>query len=579
MKKEFSLSKEKAILNFSLKYCETFDGILNSNAFKTILRSYISDIQNKSTKSYNMLSHFSKDASIDTIVADSISIFKLLTIMAIEEVVKIDENYSSILNNREVFVKYIEGLYSYWRKLERYSVINSIRRSSGFSSVSFIDANNKFSDQILSLYRKISKNILGKSPTVYRQLPAGVNAGIIVNNTGWSSQRGYEILEEIPFIQSVVLEAPFITYPKKNKRDQPFYEVFSNPLLDININKEQWFCYPAKIGDLIGYIYFHRDFMSHGITLCNLFEMAKYDEYAGKKPDLVYVFGVPDENENKNVFYHDKKADIMLGYASYSEDIDYFGYMKKMCLTLHNLIQINRGNLPIHGAMVNITLKSGKSSNVVLVGDSGAGKSESLEAFRSLSSDHIADMVIVYDDMGMITKKDDKYIGVGTEIGAFVRLDDLDQGYAFKELDRSIFMNPDKINARLVMPVATYEEIIKGYEVEYILYANNYDGVEENGKHISFFENSDEAIKVFKEGKRMSKGTTTEDGIVESYFANPFGPMQKQEETDKLIEEYFKGFFGSNIKVGQIKTCLGIQGSEKEGPRKAALELFDLISK
>ncbi len=28
----------------------------------------------------------------------------------------------------------------------------------------------------------------------------------------------------------------------------------------------------------------------------------------------------------------------MLGYANYSEEIDYFGYMKKMILTLHNII-------------------------------------------------------------------------------------------------------------------------------------------------------------------------------------------------------------------------------------------------
>ena len=59
--------------------------------------------------------------------------------------------------------------------------------------------------------------------------------------------------------------------------------------------------------------------------------------------------------------------------------------------------------------------------------------------------------------MGIFKEKDGKVYGYGTEIGAFVRLDDL-IGYAFKELDRSIFMNPDKINARLVMPVAPYSE-------------------------------------------------------------------------------------------------------------------------
>ena len=79
----------------------------------------------------------------------------------------------------------------------------------------------------------------------------------------------------------------------------------------------------------------------------------------------------------------------MVGYVSHSEEIDYFGYMKKMTLTLHNLVMIKRGYLPIHGAMVNVELKNGKSANIVIMGDSGAGKSESLEAFRTLSEEYI----------------------------------------------------------------------------------------------------------------------------------------------------------------------------------------------
>ena len=89
--------------------------------------------------------------------------------------------------------------------------------------------------------------------------------------------------------------------------------------------------------------------------------------------------------------------------------------------------------------------------------------------------------------------------------------------------------------------------------------------------------NAEEAIKVFKSGPRMAKGTTTEKGLVESYFANPFGPVQKQKETDILIEKYFDTLYSTGVKVGQIKTCLGVKGQEKNGPRVAALELFDII--
>lgn len=294
-----------------------------------------------------------------------------------------------------------------------------------------------------------------------------------------------------------------------------------------------------------------------------------------KKPDIVYVFGVRDNNEDmQTIFYDDKENDIMLGYINYMESIDYFGYMKKMTLTLHNLIMIKRGYLPIHGAMVNIITKNNKEANVVIMGDSGAGKSESLEAFRELSDNYISDMTIIFDDMGVIKlNENEKPLGFGTEIGAFVRLDDLDAGYAFKEIDRSIFMNPDKINARLVIPVASYKEITKGYPIDLLLYANNY----EEGEELEFFTNIDTAIDVFRSGRRMAKGTTTERGLVETYFANPFGPAQKVEDTDKLIYEYFNKFFETGIKVGQLRTCLGVNGKEKEGPKKAAVKLLEQI--
>jgi hypothetical protein len=104
-------------------------------------------------------------------------------------------------------------------------------------------------------------------------------------------------------------------------------------------------------------------------------------------------------------------------------------------------------------------------------------------------------------------------------------------------------MNPDKTNARLVMPVATYKEIIKGYKVDLFLYANNYKVLEEGEPGIVFFKDQEEAKEVFRSGKRMAKGTTQENGLVESYLANPFGPYQKQEETDKLLNYYFDKLF------------------------------------
>lgn len=584
MRKEFSISNDKVIINFTAKYCTTFESLLDSEGFRRVLDVYLKQGQKKNNSTYKFLNRTLERKDTVGIRKELIQVFKLLTIMSAKQIVETNEKYNALLADKNDFILVIEDFYLFWRKLERYTLINSGNNvNQGLAAVNFIEANEGFSNLVLQLYRKVEMNVLGAAPKVFRQIPVGGNASLMIAKMLWPVPNGYEALEDIPFIDSIMLETPFITYPKKNTRDGMFTETAENPLRDLHLNKDHWFCYPAKVGELLAYIYFHRDYMEHGITLCNLFEMARKEECRGRKPDMVFVFGATgDEEEDtlRTVFYDDKENDIMLGYINHSDLIDYFGYMKKMTLTLHNLIMIKRGYLPIHGAMVHLTLKSGKTANVVIMGDSGAGKSESLEAFRSLSEDYISDMDTIFDDMGLFKYEDGNIVAYGTETGAFVRLDDLDQGYAFKEMDRSIFMNPDKTNARLVMPVAPYHVIVKGHKVDLFYYANNYTGVEDGEKHLEYFDNVEEAMEVFKSGARMAKGTTTEKGLVNTFFANPFGPAQKEEETTKIIEKYFTAMFNeANVKVGQIKTCLGVSGQEKKGPRNAALELFEEIKK
>ena len=577
MKKEFSISNDKVLMNFSARYCNNFESLLESEGFRRVLSVYLKKAEKKRTLSYRYLVSSLNTTDLSRLREDMTQVFKWLTIMDVKEIVEFNPKYEGLLGSKEDFIKVIEDFYLFWRRLERYTIIQNDKISQGLAAMNFTEANSSFEKLILKFYRKIEQNVLGRYPLVFRQLTAGGNCSIMINKLLWPIPRGYEILEDINFIDCILLEPPFITYPKKNTRNGMFTGVQENPLKYTHINKDHWFCCPIKVGELIAYVYFHRDYMNHGITLCNLFEVATKEECRGRRPDIIYVFGINDGEELKTVFYDDDENNIMLGYVNYSEEIDYFGYMKKMILTLHNLIMIKRGNLPIHGAMVNIQMKNGKHANVVIMGDSGAGKSESLEAFRTMSEEYISNMTVIFDDMGTFKEINGEVYGYGTEIGAFVRLDDLAQGYAFREIDRSIFMNPDKINARLVMPVSPYSEIVKGYKIDVLLYANNFTDVSEGEKSIDYFDNVEDAKKLFKTGPRMAKGTTTEEGLVQSYFANPFGPAQKQEETDILIEKYFNTMFNGNVKVGQIKTCLGIKGKEQQGPRKAALDLFEII--
>ena len=136
-------------------------------------------------------------------------------------------------------------------------------------------------------------------------------------------------------------------------------------------------------------------------------------------------------------------------------------------------------------------------------------------------------------------------------------------------------MNPDKVNARIVIPITDYKDVVAKHDVDMFLYANNY---EEDGEALSFFDSPEEALQVFRSGARMAKGTTTEMGIVESYFANPFGPVQRKEQTEPILQDYFKRMFKQGVKVGQLRTRLGIKGNEHKGPKEAAIAILKYVT-
>jgi len=278
------------------------------------------------------------------------------------------------------------------------------------------------------------------------------------------------------------------------------------------------------------------------------------------------------------VFYEDEENDMLVGAVPACDELGYFGYLKKMILTLHNIRKIRSGKLPFHGAFMKIYLKGEKPATLLLMGDTGAGKSETIEAMRGFGAELIQDMVVVADDMGsMELSGDGDVLGYGTETGAFSRLDDLKPGFALGQIDRAIIMNPYQVNSRIALPITTFANVIKGHPVDFVLYANNYEDLDEDHPVIERFTSVDEAIKIFRGGAVMSKGTTKTTGLVHTYFSNVFGPVQCKAEHDVLAKKFFEAFFKKGIFVGQMRTRLGVSGWERRGPEESAKALLDLI--
>ena len=571
MSYRFQITRGNAILNFSEEFCQSRCQLIESESFSKVLEKYIKDIHRKDTNIYAYLNHIQKD---DVVLKNELrDLFKLLLVLNYKEVITTKTDYAVYFEDIALFEDLIEDIYLFWRKLQRYAVVFNDKKQSGYQNVQFAQAQNNFEELVLEVYRSMLHSI-DKYDNVLRQITAGVNAGLTVTSMRPFLPYEYRELDTVPFIDSVTIHPPFIAYSKRNKRDGVFPETNINPIEDKKFDKDSWFAYPALVGDQLCFIYFNAKFMAQGVALCNLFKLASAEDYINRKPDLIYVYGYEDGKKNQS-FYYDETNDIHVALLSACDDFDYFGYMKKMILTLHNVRKIQHKELPIHGAMVEITLHNGDTKNIVVMGDSGAGKSETIEQIKTLGSAYINSIKTIYDDMGLLSLSDTGTIQTsGTEIGAFVRLDDLDAGYSFKELDRSIFMNPDKMNARVIIPITDYKDVVKKHSVDLFLYANNYD----EGEALEFFNNKEDALKVFRAGNRMAKGTTTENGLVGSYFANPFGPVQKKEEMDPVLVNYFDQMFNQGIKVGQLRTKLGIKGNEHNGPKDAAIAVLKYIT-
>ncbi|MDE6953611.1 MAG: phosphoenolpyruvate carboxykinase [Erysipelotrichales bacterium] len=567
-----NIARKNAILNFSEEFCQSRCQLIESESFAKVLEKYIRNIKRRDTTIYNYLHQVQQD---DVDLLEGLrGIFKLLLVMSYEEICYIRPEVKPYFQDVDMFIALIEDIYLFWRRLQRYAIVFNETKRSGYQNVQFADAQTEFEELVLEVYRSIESS-LGKKDKVLRQITAGVNAGLTVTHMRPFLPYEYRNLDEIPFIESVVIHPPFIAYSKRNKRDGVFPETKKNPIEDKKFDEDSWFCYPAKVGDLLCFVYFNVKFMAQGVTLCNLFDLADEEEYRNRKPDLIYVYGYEDGKDNQ-AFYQDEANDMIVALLSAKDEFDYFGYMKKMILTLHNVKKINQNELPIHGAMVKMTLHNGETKNIVVMGDSGAGKSETIEQIKIYGEAYITDLKTIYDDMGVLSLNSEGQVRTsGTEIGAFVRLDDLDAGYSFKELDRSVFMNPDKVNARIVIPITDYKDVVEKHPVDIFLYANNY---EEDGDALHFFDDEEKAMEVFRSGYRMAKGTTTENGLVGSYFANPFGPVQRKEQTDPILQDYFKKMFKQGVKVGQLRTKLGIKGYEHNGPKEAAIAIIKYLT-
>lgn len=546
-------NRKVAVLDYNQNYVTDIFTLLDSPELAQVVTKFLAS--QKHSASENDFNNVTAEQYVDTV-----------------KKVLLDQNDVYDHYSRTAILASIEKLYSFYRSFLRISVLN---KEGNDSANTFISLDNNFNDLVLQLYRTVEEKLQGFTNHAYRQVNAGTSAAALTKKHAINLPQKYQKLSNIPFLDTLMLRPPMMITTPSNKRKGVFSPVAYNPVDHFNADDDQaWFCYPAKIGESLAFIYFHRDYFAAGISLANLFELATAAEIADQKPDLVVLFGLDQTEGDVSHYYHDTENDLWVGEVPYNDQTTYFGYMKKMCLTLHNLHQIYTNHLPIHGSMVKIKFANGKEKSVVFFGDSGAGKSESIEALQEVADDQIVSIETIFDDMGSFTLKDGDLYAQGTEIGAFVRLDDLSSAVAFNNMDRGIYLNPDQKNARVIIPANTYANVVAPHHVDMWVYANNYD--QEVGLHR--FDNQAEAKATFIAGRRNALGTTDEVGMSTTFFANPFGPVQEPERTQPIIDEVFDWFFNNDTYIGEIYTHLGNDKSKASLNASAKALLNELMN-
>ena len=580
-KTSFVMLDGKIVLWLRDRVCEDADDLLSSEQFRKFLCRCLKDLQAKNS---TLIGVFGHPVITEQDEQKLVTTLKFLSRLSGEHVIKLVDGSDVFFKDKSLFNSLVEYIYNYWRHFQRLIISQTDADNVDLRpNTTFARTIEHLTTLVRNTYREIQVNITGKYPRIYRQVSAGAEIAAITKVKNLDIPAIYKAkLQDIGLIRQVLLYPPMIFNSKTNKRTGFFEPVKTNPIEMINPDPNKWLCYPAMVGPLLVLVYFSIDEFELNFALCNLFELASGADLH-RKPDAIMFFGadendLPEELRKKSFYYDDQQNEMLIGVVPDNDMFGYFGYLKKLILTLHNIRMMKIGRLPFHGALFQLKIANNPAKSILVMGDTGAGKSETLEAFRSIASKEIEDITIVADDMGSLAiNEKGEVIGYGTEIGAFVRLDDLQPGYAFGQMDRAVLMNANQVNARVVIPVTTYEIVTTGYKIDYVLYANNYDTIAEGETAIRRINEVEKALDVFRSGRVMSKGTTTTTGIVQTYFANIFGPHQYQELHEILAKEYFHKLYSNKVYVGEMLTQLGVSGWEHDGPSNAAKDLLKLI--
>jgi len=545
-------------LHLDLKDAEKVS-FLHSKNFETIFRSFLRSLREDND---TLLSNF-KGIFID----DYLECYRLLARYELKTVLRrLPKFKEEHVNPLFLLTK---KLFAFWQHFERYAFI-----SEPTTDDKLLDIHTKFNNEVNIIYQNIMRKLSEGTMNTFLTLPAGVNATLCTNPYTFLKNKDYNVINNIPFVNKVILNTPYFLNTKSlMKRNSLKPLTFSyNPLKDMKINKKDFYGVALKVGSLLAFVYIHQAYLSHLIALTNLFELIDAQKVKDDKPDLLFIFGV-NEDMYDGKYYHDPLDDTYIGFMCANEENDYFGYFKDMLLTLHNLYMLDHNALPVAGTLVEINLKPNITKKVLFVGDVYSGKYEVLETLNLITNDEISDIKVISDSFNVLKLENDDVFLSGTEIGGFLEKEALKAGYSYKGIEKAVIINPLTMNTKYVMPLSEYSYINQKHNLDLILYVNNY----EDKSGIKIFLKPEDAINAFKKGTTKTINQNGDEILINTHFANPLSISQYKVKTDNLITKYFKRMDETGIYMGEMYTKRFVKNESSRGINNAALALLKFL--
>ena len=293
------------------------------------------------------------------------------------------------------------------------------------------------------------------------------------------------------------------------------------------INPKDYICKMVQVGPVKTLLVMNRayaHYMAEEMRLFPQFDLSAED-IASLEPDAISFMGIPRKvmgDDYKVGYFMDEDINgrqIPVSWVDAEKFTDYVGYLKKPLLTVANEKVKESGGMPVHGSAFTVVFKNGLRKTLVIGGDSGAGKSETIIAMIEQAIKEEGEAVDVEgidmlagDMLSMYEGKDGQMYMIGTEEGDFMRMSDISGDWRSRFRDRlkkaSTTNKKHPTNPRMTIGgLCDPEGFLRPVRVNNFYYIDNY--TVPNGKSFEEVKSPENLIMdIYARGYRREKGTS-----------------------------------------------------------------------